>query len=95
MLGKQPRAPGSLLDESESLGTYLSKYDETSPYYRLRYRARDEAKKAFIHLDTSRKVAIKRYNVTLRQLTPNIRLAISSYTDGTTSLAVLLLSGRR
>ena len=56
VLGKQPRAPGSLLDESESLGTYLSKYDETSPYY-LRYKARDEAKKAFIHLDTSRKVA--------------------------------------
>ena len=56
VLGKQPRAPGSLLDETESLGALLSRYDETSPYY-LRHRARQEAKKAFIHLDISRKVA--------------------------------------
>ena len=56
VLGKQPRAPGSLLHETESLGALLSRYDETSPYY-LRHRARQEAKKAFIHLDISRKVA--------------------------------------
>ena len=56
VLGKQPRAPGSLLDESESLGTLMHRHDETGPYY-LRQKARHEAKRAFVHLDTSRKVA--------------------------------------
>ena len=56
VLGKQPRIPGSLTDEAESFGTYHSLYDETSPFY-LRHRARAEAQRAFIHLDTSRKVA--------------------------------------
>ena len=56
VLGKQPRMPGSITDESESFGTFQARYDETSPFY-LRHRARAEAKRAFIHLDTSRKVA--------------------------------------
>ena len=53
VLGKQPRAPGSLLDESESLGTLMHRHDETGPYY-LRQKARHEAKRALVHLDTSR-----------------------------------------
>ena len=56
VLGKQPRIPGSLTDEGENFGTYHARYDETSPFY-LRHRARAEAQRAFVHLDTSRKVA--------------------------------------
>ncbi|OLP90155.1 hypothetical protein AK812_SmicGene28317 [Symbiodinium microadriaticum] len=56
VLGKQPRMPGSITDESESFGTFHARHDETSPFY-LRHRARAEAQRAFIHIDTSRKVA--------------------------------------
>ena len=56
VLGKRPRTPGSVMDEDESMGTLLARFDETTPFY-SRHRAREEARKAFVHLDSSRKVA--------------------------------------
>ncbi|CAE7249187.1 RE2 [Symbiodinium natans] len=56
VLGKRPRTPGSVMDEDESMGTLLARIDETTPFY-SRHRAREEARKAFVHLDSSRKVA--------------------------------------
>ena len=28
-----PRTPGSVMDEDESMGTLLARFDETSPFY--------------------------------------------------------------
>ena len=56
VLGKAPRRPGSCLDDAEDVGTLKAMTDETNPFY-TRYRARAEAKKAFIHLETSKRVA--------------------------------------
>ncbi|CAE7255946.1 RE2 [Symbiodinium natans] len=56
VLGKRPRTPGSVMDEDESMGPLLARFDETTPFY-SRHRAREEARKAFVHLDSSRKVA--------------------------------------
>ena len=56
MLGKLPRFPGSVTDKAGDLGCLESRFDESGPFYE-RHRARAEARRAFIHLDTSRKVA--------------------------------------
>ena len=50
VLGKQPRVSSSITDEAASFGTYQVR-NETSLFY-LRHKARLEARKAFVHLET-------------------------------------------
>ena len=45
-----------MTDESSDLGAIDARYDEAGPLY-TRHRARAEARRAFVHLDTSRRVA--------------------------------------
>ena len=49
VLGKMPRTPGLVTDESSDLGVIEARYDEAGPFY-TRHRARAEARKAFVHL---------------------------------------------
>ena len=56
VLGKMPRTPGLVTDEPSDLGAIDARYDEAGPFY-TRHRARTEARRAFVHLDTSRRVA--------------------------------------
>ena len=58
VLGKQPRMPGSVTDMSESadLGVIEAKTDPTVAYHKV-HAARMSAQRAFVHLDTSNRVA--------------------------------------
>ena len=58
VLGKQPRMPGSVTDMSESadLGVIEAKTDPTVAYHKV-HAARMSAQRAFVHLDTSSRVA--------------------------------------
>ena len=56
VFGKAPRRPGSMLDDTEDLGTLEAMTDETSPFWTC-CQARAEAKKAFLRLETSKRVA--------------------------------------
>ena len=58
VLGKQPRAPGCFTDESEAadLGIFEARQDPSAAYHR-HHAARAAARRAFVHLDVSSRVA--------------------------------------
>ena len=77
-------SPASITDEAEKFGTHRARYDETSPFY-LRHEARLEARKVFIHLDTSRKAAKALQRNAAPIVMPNTMSVTKSCTGGTTS----------
>ena len=58
VLGKQPRAPGCFTDESEAadLGIFEARQDPSAAYHR-HHAARAAARRAFVHLHVSSRVA--------------------------------------
>ena len=58
VLGKNPRAPGSVtdLDEAGNLGVIETAWDPSAKFY-LNHQSRMAAQKAFVHLDTSSRIA--------------------------------------
>ena len=56
--GKNPRAPGSVtdLDEAGNLGVLEAAWDPSAKFY-LNHQSRMAAQKAFVHLDTSSRIA--------------------------------------
>ena len=58
VLGKNPRAPGSVtdLDEAGNLGVLETAWDPSAKFY-LNHQSRMAAQKAFVHLDTSSRIA--------------------------------------
>ena len=57
VLGKNPRAPGSVtdLDEAGNLGVLEAAWDPLAKFY-LNHQSRVAAQKAFVHLDTSSRI---------------------------------------
>ena len=58
VLGKNPRAPGSVtdLDEAGNLGVLEAAWDPSAKFY-LNHQSRMAAQKAFVHFDTSSRIA--------------------------------------
>ena len=75
VLGRNPRTPGSVtdLDEAGNLGVLESKFDSSAQFY-LQHQARMAAQRAFVHLDTSSRVA--------RALTRNAAVQSQEYSVG-------------
>ena len=75
VLGRNPRTPGSVtdLDEAGNLGLLESKFDSSAQFF-LQHQARMAAQRAFVHLDTSSRVA--------RALTRNAAVQSQEYSVG-------------